>query len=383
MTARLSPELGMLQDTVRKLALKEFLPRAAEIDREGQFPHENLEWLRRQGLLGIHLPEEVGGGGLGVRGLVIALEEISRVCLSTAVILSTQALACDPILFAGTLAQKRDWLLPLASGECLGACGITESGAGSDVASIRTTATHVPGGYRLNGSKIFISNAPVAEIYVVFATVDPKKGAEGISMFLLRKGEEGFSFGKLEKKMGILGSVTSELIFEDCFVPQERLLGAEGTGFKTLMKTFNFTRPAVAAEGVGVAQGALDVAMAYVKERKQFGRVIASFQGVQWMLAEMAMKIEASRALLHKTARLIDEDPGNAEIPKLSAMAKWMCTDTGMQVTTDAVQLLGGYGYVRDYPVERMMRDAKILQIFEGTNQIQRNIVARQILGRI
>ena len=381
MTLHLSPELEMLQESVRKIASREFLPRAAQLDEKGEFPRENLEILREQGLMGIHLPEEVGGGGAGVSGLVLALEEISRVCLSTAVLLSTQALASDPILLAGSPGQKEEWLVPLATGECLGACGITEPGAGSDVASMATTATRVPGGYRLNGSKIFITNAPEAEIYVVFATMDRRRKADGITIFLVRRGEAGFSFGKRERKMGIRGSVTSELVFEDCFVPEDRRIGEEGSGFRTLMKTFNFTRPAVAAQGVGVAQGALDAALSYIVERKQFGKPIASFQGIQWMVAEMALKVEAARSLTWRAASLIDRDPGHADIPKLASMAKWLGSDTAMQVTTDAVQLLGGYGYTREYPVERMMRDAKILQIYEGTNQIQRTIVARRIIG--
>lgn len=382
MNWRRNPEMEMLRDAVRKLAVKEFLPRAAEVDEKGEFPRGNLDLLRAQGLMGVHLPEDVGGGGAGMMGLVLVLEEISRVCLSTAVMLSTQALASDPILLAGTPSQKEEWLAPLATGESLGACGITEPGAGSDVASMATTAKRVPGGYLLNGNKIFISNAPEADIYVIFATVDRARKARGITMFLLRKGEKGFGFGKREKKMGIRGSSTSELVFEDCFVPEAHRLGDEGSGFKTLMKTFNFTRPAVGAQGVGIAQGALDVALSYITERRQFGKPIGSFQGIQWMVAEMALKVESARAMTYKAAELIDADPDHPDVPKMSSMAKWLGSDTAMQVTTDAVQLLGGYGYIRDYPVERMMRDAKILQIYEGTNQIQRTIVARQIMER-
>jgi len=376
----LSADQSMLRDTVRRIAEEKFAPLASEIDEKEIFPKESVKVLAENGLLGVQIPEEYGGAGAGMLAMVLAVEEIARVCASTSVILTTQALASDPFLLAGTEEQKKNYLYRLASGECLGACGITEPGAGSDVTGMKTTAKKVDGGYILNGSKIFITNGGESDIITVLAYTDKEKGNRGISMLIVEKGDAGFSVGKKEHKLGLHGSDTRELIFEDVFLPKERLLGPEGQGFKTLMTTFNYTRPAVGGQALGIAQGALDAAVKYAKERVQFGKTLASFQGMQWMLAEMALAVETARSIVYRAASMIDTEPESADLPKIASMAKWYASDVAMKVTTDAVQVLGGYGYVREYPVERMMRDAKITQIYEGTNQIQRMIVAGQIL---
>ena len=376
----LSADQNMLRDTVRRIAEEKFAPLAAEIDEKETFPRESVKVLAENGLLGIQIPEEYGGAGAGMLAMVLAVEEIARVCASTSVILTTQALASDPFLLAGSEEQKKNYLYRLASGECLGACGITEPGAGSDVTGMKTTAKKVDGGYVLNGSKIFITNGGESDIITVLAYTDKEKGNRGISMLIVEKGDAGFSVGKKEHKLGLHGSDTRELVFEDVFLPKERLLGPEGQGFKTLMTTFNYTRPAVGGQALGIAQGALDVAIKYAKERVQFGKTLASFQGMQWMLAEMALSVETARSIVYRAASMIDTEPESTDLPRIASMAKWYASDVAMKVTTDAVQVLGGYGYVREYPVERMMRDAKITQIYEGTNQIQRMIVAGQIL---
>ena len=376
----LSADQRMLRDTVRRIAEEKFAPLAAEIDEKEIFPKESVKVLAENGLLGVQIPEEYGGAGAGMLAMVLVVEEIARVCASTSVILTTQALASDPLLLAGSEEQKKNYLYRLASGECLGACGITEPGAGSDVTGMKTTAKKVDGGYILNGSKIFITNGGESDIITVLAYTDKEKGNRGISMLIVEKGDAGFSVGKKEHKLGLHGSDTRELIFEDVFLPKERLLGPEGQGFKTLMTTFNYTRPAVGGQALGIAQGALAAAIKYAKERVQFGKTLASFQGMQWMLAEMALAVETARSIVYRAASMIDTEPESADLPKIASMAKWYASDVAMKVTTDAVQVLGGYGYVREYPVERMMRDAKITQIYEGTNQIQRMIVAGQIL---
>jgi len=376
----LSEEQQMLRDMVRKIAENEFKPKAAEIDQKEEFPWENKRILEENGLLGIQVPEVYGGAGAGMVSLAIVVEEIARVCASTSVILTTQALATDPLLIAGNHEQKMKWLKPMAEGSVLGACAITEPGAGSDVTAIRTVAAPKDKGYVLNGTKIFITDGGVSDIVTVVAFTDKSKGHKGMSMLVVPKGTPGFSVGKEEKKLGIRGSDTRELIFEECFVPEENLIASIGDGFKILMKTFNYTRPAVGAQALGIAQGALDAVLEYVKGRMQFGRSIAEFQGVQWMLAEMALKIELARTMIYRVCGTIDNLPASKDIPRLASMAKWFASDTAMQVTTDAVQLFGGYGYSREYPVERMMRDAKITQIYEGTNQVQRIIIANQML---
>jgi alkylation response protein AidB-like acyl-CoA dehydrogenase len=380
MDFHLSVEQQMLRDMVRKISANEFAPRAAEIDEKEEFPWENKKILEENGLLGIQIPEEYGGAGAGMLSLAIVVEEVARVCASTSVILTTQALATDPILLGGSHEQKMKWLRPMAEGSVLGACAITEPGAGSDVTGIRTVATPKDNGYVINGTKIFITDGGVSDIVTVLAYTDKAKAHKGISMLVVTKDTPGFSVGKEEKKLGIRGSDTRELIFEDCFVPEENVIGKPGDGFKTLMKTFNYTRPAVASQALGIAQGAMDAVINYCKDRMQFGKPIAGFQGIQWMIAEMAMKIEMARTMIYRTCATIDNDPASKDIPRLASMAKWFASDTAMQVTTDAVQLFGGYGYSREYPVERMMRDAKITQIYEGTNQVQRIIIANQIL---
>lgn len=381
MNFKFSNEQIMLRDMVKKLAEKEFLPKAKDVNASERFPQEAVRILAENGLLGIQIPEEYGGGGAGMLALVLAIEQVARCCASTSVIMLTQALASDPLLIAGTEDQKRKYLSRLASGECLGSCAITEPSAGSDVGAMKTTAKKVKGGYVINGSKIFITNAGVSKIFTVLAYTDRNLGTRnGISMLIVEAGQEGFSIGKSEKKMGIHGSDTRELIFEDCFVPEENLMGGEGGGFKILMKTFNYTRPLVGAQALGIAQGALEESIKYTKERVQFGKPLAKNQGIQWMLAEMALKVEASRSLVYRSASLIDDEPNSHEIPIMSSMAKWHASDTAMSVTTDAVQLFGGYGYTKEYPVERMMRDAKITQIYEGTNQIQRIIISGFLL---
>lgn len=380
MDFKLSEEQIMLRDMVRKIAVTEFAPRAAEIDAKEEFSWENKKVLQENGLLGIQVPEEYGGAGAGMLSLALTVEQVARVCAATSAMLTTQALSSDPLLLGGTHEQKKRWLTPMASGESLGACAITEPNAGSDVSGIRTTATKNEKGYLINGSKIFITNGGVSDIITVVTYTAKEKKQKGISLFVVEKKNPGFKVGKEEKKLGIHGSDTRELIFEDCQVPVEARIGEEGDGFKILMKTFNYTRPAVGAQGLGIAQGAMDQCIAYMKERSQFGQQLASYQGLQWMLAEMALMIEASRTMVYRVCSTIDNDPGSSEIPRLASMAKWLATDTAMKATTDAVQIFGGYGYSREYPVERMMRDAKITQIWEGTNQIQRVIIANSLL---
>jgi acyl-CoA dehydrogenase len=376
----LNEDQTMLRDMVRRVAAEKFAPLAAEIDEKEIFPAESVKVLAENGLLGVQIPEEYGGAGAGMLAMVLVVEEVARVCASTSVILTTQALASDPLLLAGTEEQKKNYLYRLASGACLGACGITEPGAGSDVTGMKTTARKVDGGYVIDGAKIFITNGGEAEIVTVLAYTDKEKRNKGISMFILEKSDAGFTVGKKEHKLGIHGSDTRELVFDNVFVKENRLLGPEGTGFKTLMTTFNYTRPAVGGQALGIAQGALDASIKYAKERVQFGKSLSSFQGMQWMLAEMALQVEAARSLVYRAAAMIDSEPESPDLPRIASMAKWYASDAAMKVTTDAVQVFGGYGYVREYPVERMMRDAKITQIYEGTNQIQRTIIAGQIL---
>ena len=380
MDFRLTEEQKMLKDMVRRLATENFAPKAAEIDEKEYFPEENFRLLAENGLLGIQIPEEYGGAGAGMLSLILVIEEVARACASTSVILTTQALASEPIHIGGSEEQKKTFLYRLASGQCLGALGITEAGAGSDVTAIKTAAKKVDGGYLLNGSKLFITNGGVSEIIGVVCYTDKSKGNKGMSILLVEKSDKGFTVGKKENRLGIHGSDTRELTFEDVFVPEGRRLGSEGSGFKTLMTTFNYSRPGIAAQALGIAAEALDAAIKYAKERVQFGKTLSSFQGIQWMLAEMALSVEAARNLVYRAAALIDEDPSSSEIPKFASMAKWLASDTAMKVTTDAVQIFGGYGYIREYPVERMMRDPKITQIYEGTNQVQRIIVANHLL---
>lgn len=378
MSVFLTEEHHMLKRMVRDLAQNEFAPRAEAIDREGIFPWENVKLLKEQGLLGINVPEEYGGGGADTLSHLIAIEEVARVCASTSVILTTQALAIAPVLLAATHEQKLKFLVPLASGETLGAFAITEPQAGSDNAAMITSARKDGPYYVLNGTKRFITNAGEAGLYMIIAKTDKAAGHRGMSIFLVENGTPGLSFGKNEEKMGIRGSATREVILEDCRVPRENMIGPENRGFYILMESFNHTRPGVGAQALGIAQGALDAALKYARERAQFGQPIINFQGIQFMLADMAMKVEAARNLVYQAGIMLDRGAGRA-CRRLSAMAKVFASDVAMQVTVDAVQIFGGYGYIREYPVERMMRDAKITQIYEGTNQILRLVIAREL----
>jgi alkylation response protein AidB-like acyl-CoA dehydrogenase len=364
---------------VRTLARERIAPRAAEIDRTGEFPWDVVEVYRENGVFGILFDEEYGGVGESLLATVVAIEEIAKVCGTSAAILSVQDLGALGIKLAGTDAQKDRYLPQLASGEALCAYALTEPEAGSDSAAMRTTARLEGDDYILDGGKRFITNAGVADIYVVFAKTHQDKGHAGISAFVVEASMQGFEIGRIEPKMGIRGSTTGELFFNHCRVPAENLLGEEGEGFKLAMRILDRSRPGVAAQGVGLAQGATDYALEYAKSRTTMGRPIAQHQLIAAMLADMETKCETARNLLHKVARMVDEGDTGPELTKLSAMAKLYCTDVAMQVTTDAVQVLGGYGYIQEYPVERMMRDAKITQIYEGTNQIQRLVIAREM----
>ncbi|MFA5089551.1 MAG: acyl-CoA dehydrogenase family protein [Candidatus Omnitrophota bacterium] len=374
----LTDEQKMIRDLARKIAEEKIRPVAAKHDQTEEFPWEVIKVIAESDLFGLFIPEEYGGMSVNVFNLCLATEELSRACGGIAVCYAASALGTFPIVLFGNDAQKKKYLPDLAKGKKLAAFGITEPEAGSDASAIKTTARKEGKHYILNGMKHFITNGGDAETYVVIAMTDKNKGARGASAFILEKGMPGFTFGKKEEKLGIRASSTRELIFTDCKVPEENLLSREGMGFIVTMKTFDMSRPGVAAQGLGIAQGALDVAVKYAKERHQFGKSISSFQGIQWMLADMATKIEAARALIYACAREIDA--GCKDVGKDSAMAKLYASDVAMQVSTDAVQILGGYGYMRDYPAEKYMRDAKITQIYEGTNQIQRSIIALQLI---
>lgn len=380
MDFRLTEEQIMIRDTAKRISQEKIAPLAAEIDAQERFPIENFTVLSENGLLGVNIPEQYGGSGAGQLANCLVLEEVSKACGSTSTILTNQGLASEPFLIAASEEMKKNYLYRMASGQCQGAMAITEPNAGSDVAGMKTVAKKVDGGYVINGSKIFITNVGISPFIVLVCYTDKSKGNKGMSMLVVEKEDKGFIVGRPEHKLGLRGSDTRPLTFEDCFVPEDRLLGVEGGGFKTLMNTFNYSRPNIAAQALGFAGGALEVALAYVKERAQFGKTLSSFQGMQWMLADMALKVEMSRSIIYRAASLIDSDPGSSEIPRLCSMAKWYASDAAMSVTTDAVQILGGYGYTREYPVERMMRDAKITQIYEGTNQVQRIIIAGQML---
>ncbi|WP_406945039.1 acyl-CoA dehydrogenase [Halobacillus sp. SY10] len=377
MNFTLTEEQEMLRKMVRDFAKNEVEPTAAERDEEERFDREIFDKMAELGLTGTPWPEEYGGIGSDFVSYVIAVEELSRVCASTGVTLSAHiSLASWPIYKFGTEEQKQKYLTQLASGEALGAYALSEPGAGSDVSSMRTQAKLDGDHYVLNGSKVWITNGGVADIYVVFAKTDPNEGNRGISAFIVEKDTPGFTTGKKEKKLGIRSSPTTELIFEDCKIPKENLLGEEGKGFKVAMMTLDGGRNGIAAQAVGIAQGALDESVNYAKEREQFGKPIAHLQGISFKLADMATEIEASRLLTYQAAYLESE---GLPYSKASAMAKLFAGDTAMKVTTEAVQVHGGYGYTKDYPVERYMRDAKITQIYEGTQEIQRLVVGRMV----
>jgi butyryl-CoA dehydrogenase len=374
----LSDEQKMVRDLARKIAEEKIRPVAAKYDQTEEFPWDLMKVIADAGLFGLFIAEEYGGMGMSITNLCIATEELSRACGGIAVCYAASALGTFPIILFGTEEQKKKYLPDLASGKKIAAFGITEPEAGSDASAIKTVAKKSGDHYVLNGLKHFITNGGDAQVYTVIAMTDKAKGARGASAFIVDKGTHGFTFGKKEEKLGIRASSTRELVFTDCKIPAENLLGKEGYGFIVTMKTFDVSRPGVAAQALGIAQGALDVAVKYAKERVQFGKSISTFQGIQWMLADMATQVEAARALVYACAREIDA--GSKDVGKDSAMAKMFASDVAMKVATDAVQILGGYGYMRDYPAEKYMRDAKITQIYEGTNQIQRNIIALQLI---
>ena len=376
--AHISEDEQALIDEIRAIALARVAPRAAEIDHSGEFPWDMKELLAQQGILAMPFPAEYDGIGASELAVVMAIEELSRHCATTALILAVQQLGAMPILLAGTDEQKRKYIPKLASGEWTAAFGLTEAGSGSDASAMRTRAVRMGDKYMLNGSKRFITNGGLAQVNSIFAITDPNTGTRGISGFIVERDYPGFSVGRIEEKMGIKGSQTAELIFTDCEVPAENLLGREGEGFKIAMATLDQTRIGIGAQALGIAQGALDLAVSYAKQRIQFNKPIADNQGIQFMLADMATKVEASRLLVYNAAEMVDR--GDKHFGKYSAMAKMYASDKAMEVTNDAIQILGGYGYMKEYPAERMMRDAKITQIYEGTNQIQRLVIARELL---
>jgi alkylation response protein AidB-like acyl-CoA dehydrogenase len=376
----LSDEQREIRDLVRTLARERVAPRAAEIDKSAEFPWDMVELLREHELFGLPFEERYGGTGTGALMVLVAIEELSKVCATTGLLLAVQELGSLGIKLAGTDEQRERWLPRLASGEWLPAYALTEPGSGSDSAAMRSEARVEGGEYVLNGSKRFITNAGVAGLYVVFAKTDPEAGHSGISAFVVEADAPGLEVGRIEPKMGIKGSTTGEIFFNDCRVPVENLLGEEGQGFRIAMQILDRSRPGIGAQGLGLAQGATDYALDYAKSRETMGKPIAQHQLIAAMLADMETKCEAARGLLYKCGSLIDEGADGAELTKISAMAKLYCTDVAMEVTTDAVQILGGYGYIQEYPVERMMRDAKITQIYEGTNQIQRLVIAREMV---
>jgi alkylation response protein AidB-like acyl-CoA dehydrogenase len=374
---RPAEEHDMLRETVRSLAEAKIAPFAAAVDEEARFPQEALDALVSSDLHAVHVPETYGGAGADALATVIVIEEVARVCASSSLIPAVNKLGSLPVILSGSEELKKKYLGPLAKGDGMFSYCLSEPDAGSDAAGMKTKAVRDGDFYVLNGVKRWITNAGVSEYYTVMAVTDPSKRSKGISAFVVEKGDEGVSFGAPEKKLGIKGSPTREVYLDNVRIPADRVIGEEGTGFATAMKTLDHTRITIAAQALGIAQGALDYAKGYVKERKQFGKPIAEFQGVQFMLADMAMKIEAARQLTYAAAA--KSERGDADLTFQGAAAKCFASDVAMEVTTDAVQLLGGYGYTRDYPVERMMRDAKITQIYEGTNQVQRIVMARNL----
>ncbi|MER7721466.1 acyl-CoA dehydrogenase [Streptomyces flaveolus] len=374
---RPSEEHDMLRDAVRSLAEAKIAPHAAAVDEEARFPQEALDALTANDLHAVHVPEEYGGAGADALATVIVIEEVARVCASSSLIPAVNKLGSLPVILSGSEELKKKYMTPLAKGDGMFSYCLSEPDAGSDAAGMKTKAVRDGDFWVLNGVKRWITNAGVSEYYTVMAVTDPDKRSKGISAFVVEKSDEGVSFGAPEKKLGIKGSPTREVYLDNVRIPADRMIGAEGTGFATAMKTLDHTRITIAAQALGIAQGALDYAKGYVKERKQFGKPIADFQGIQFMLADMAMKIEAARQLTYAAAA--KSERGDSDLTFQGAAAKCFASDVAMEVTTDAVQLLGGYGYTRDYPVERMMRDAKITQIYEGTNQVQRIVMARNL----
>lgn len=385
MTHDLSKENKLLKSSIAKIAKEKIFPLAEEIDREAKFPWHTVKLLKQYDMFAVDFPEKYDGADMGLFSVCLIVEELAKVCASSSVICCVHELGSTPILLAGNDAQKQKYIPDLASGDKLIAFALTEPGAGSDVSGIETTAVKSDHGYLINGVKTFISHADVADYIVVSAKTDTEiQPHKGISMFIVEKDTPGLSIGKHEEKLGVRGSSTVEVIFKDVQVPTENRIGKEGEGFAIAMKTFDITRIPVAAQAVGIAQGAFDAALSFTKDRKQFGRPIFANQGIKWMLADMAAELEAARQLTYKAASIFDDLPKNMDrLPKqairLSAMAKLVAAETAMRVTTDAVQLFGGYGFTKDYPVERMMRDAKITQIYEGTSQIQKLVIAQTL----
>jgi len=374
---RPAEEHELLRETVRALAEAKIAPHAAAVDEEARFPQEALDALTAADLHAVHVPEEYGGAGADALATVIVIEEVARACASSSLIPAVNKLGSLPVILSGSEALKKKYLGPLAKGDAMFSYCLSEPDAGSDAAGMKTRAVRDGDFWVLNGVKRWITNAGVSEYYTVMAVTDPTKRSKGISAFVVEKSDEGVSFGAPEKKLGIKGSPTREVYFDNVRIPADRMIGEEGTGFATAMKTLDHTRITIAAQALGIAQGALDYAKGYVKERQQFGKPIADFQGVQFMLADMAMKLEAARQLTYSAAA--KSERVDADLTFFGAAAKCFASDAAMEITTDAVQLLGGYGYTRDYPVERMMRDAKITQIYEGTNQVQRIVMARNL----
>jgi alkylation response protein AidB-like acyl-CoA dehydrogenase len=366
-----------VRDLVRTLARERIAPLAAHVDETEAYPAEPLRLLAQQGLMGLYIPEAYGGAGLGALAFCLATEELAWACASTAVIYLVQYAAGYPLVSHGTDDQKRRYLPGLAAGEITTALSISEPGAGSDAASMSTTAVRKGDRYVLNGTKMWVTNGSHASVLTLFATVDRGRGHKGVTAFLVEPTFPGFAFGKLERKMGIRGSPTVALHLSDCEVPVENRLGGEGEGFRVALGALDRSRPAVGAQAVGIAQAALDASVAYARQRQQFGQPIGAFQGIQFILADMAMQVHASRLMVHHAAALVDR--GAKATSFESSMAKCFASDAAMKVTTDAVQVFGGYGFTREYPVERFMRDAKITQIYEGTNQIQRTVIAREL----
>jgi butyryl-CoA dehydrogenase len=374
----LDEEQSMIRDLAREIADEKIMPIRAELDEKEEFPWDIMKILEQSDFFGIYIPEEYGGMGKGGFELSIAIEELSRACLGVSTTYAANALGTYPILLYGSAEQKKKYLPDIASGKKLVAFALTEANAGSDAAGVQTTAQLDGNEYVLNGTKQWITNGGEAEIYTIIAITDKNKGARGASAFIVDKGTPGFSFGKKENKLGIRSSSTRELVFENCRIPKENIIGRPGMGFIVAMKTLDKSRTGVGAQGVGVAQGAFDEACEFAKERKQFGQPVISIQAVQHMLADMATEIAAARSLVYAVAKFIDTDA--KDVAKESAMAKLFATDVAMKVTVNAVQVMGGSGYMREYPVEKMMRDAKILQIYEGTNQIQRNVIGQALI---
>ncbi len=374
----LSEDQKSIQKLARRIAEEKVVPVRAELDETGQFPWEIMKHCAETGLFGVSIPEEYGGMGGGSFENCIVVEELSKACLGVSVSYAASLLGAYPILLGGSEEQKKKYLSQIAKGSKLAAFGLTEANAGSDAQGIRTEAKKDGDHYILNGTKQWITNGGEAEIYTVVAMTDRSKGGRGATAFILEKGMEGFTFGKKENKLGIRASATRELVFQDCKVPKENVIGREGLGFILTMRTFDRTRPGIGAQAVGVAHGALEAAVQYAREREQFEKKIISFQAIQHILADMAIQVEAARALVYAVARYIDSNP--RDFSKVSAMSKVFPSDVAMKVVVDAIQVFGGYGYMKEYPVEKMMRDAKILQIYEGTNQIQRNIIGLELI---